>query len=165
MIIFEREVVLFFIRKQIQMKLFSSNNFYIRLIATIVSLLFTSVVFSQSDQAYIALDAMDFFVQMNLSENEVLIDVRSLKEFKKERIPNAILANNSDKLFSITDTLDIEQPLFIYCEEETRSIAACKYLKSRGFNYVYFLHGGITNWKRKNLEVDNSRIRTKRLEQ
>jgi len=96
---------------------------------------------------------------MNLFENEVLIDVRSYKEFRVERINNAILAGNSEELLAITDTLDFEQPLFIYCEEESRSITACSILIGRGFKQIHILKEGIFGWKQQGLAVDNSKIR------
>ena len=128
-------------------------------------LLVACITYSQSkqSQSFVGLEAEEFIIQMGLSDNEILIDVRTLKEYKKERIPDAIFASNSEKLFSITDTLDFEQPLFVYCEEESRSISACNHLKTRGFKYVYFLKDGIIGWKLKNLNTDNTIIKRKRL--
>jgi len=100
---------------------------------------------------------------MKLKENEVLIDVRTVREFQKERIPNALLANNSKILFSITDTLDLEQPLFIYCDDESRSSTACTFMIERGFRNVNLLKEGMIGWKNRNLEIDDSRIRRRYL--
>ena len=146
------------------MRSFLLTQFYLKPGVLLVFFLLPCLASSQSEQihSFVSLEAEEFIIRMNLSENEVLIDVRTVEEFKKERIPNAIPANNSKKLFSITDTLDLEQPLFIYCDEESRSITACKYLQTRGFKYVYFLKDGIVGWKRKNLNVDKTRIKRKK---
>ncbi len=123
--------------------------------------LFSQFTFLQTDQkrSFVELDPHEFYIQMNLTEDEVLIDVRTVKEFQKERLHHAILASNSNVLFSIADTLDLEQPIFIYCEDEARSITACTFLIERGFRNVYMLKEGINGWKRRNLEIDDSRIR------
>ena len=100
---------------------------------------------------------------MNLKENMVLIDVRTVREFQKERIPNALLADNSKVLSNITDTLDLEQPLFIYCDDEARSSTACNLLIEKGFKNVYLLKEGLIGWKIHNLEIDDSRIRRRKI--
>ena len=136
------------------------SSFSISSLLQFAFFLFSHALFSQSDQnrSVIVLDPHQFQIQMNLFENEVLIDVRTYEEFQKERLHKAILASNSKELFSITDTLDLEQPLFIYCDEESRSITACKFLIERGFIHVYFLKDGISGWKKRDLEVDDSRL-------
>ncbi len=128
-------------------------------------LLFSQSTFSQTDQngSFIKLDPNEFYIQMNLKENKVLFDVRTVREFKKERIPDALLAENSKALFSITDTLDLEQPLFIYCDDEARSSTACTFLIERGFKNVYLLKEGLIGWKMYDLQIDNSRIRWKKI--
>ena len=144
---------------------FSFTQFYFRPCVISVFLLLPYIVSSQPEQlqSFIGLDVEEFIIQMNLSENKVLIDVRTIEEFKKERIPDAISASNSEKLFSITDTLDLEQPLFVYCEEESRSISACTLLNFRGFKVVYFLKEGIVGWKLKHLNIDSTRIKRNKL--
>ena len=119
-----------------------------------------SQITEQSD--YTLLNPQEFMIQLNLEQNEVLLDVRSFDEFKKERLPNSLLASNSGQLFSILDTLDIEQPVFIYCEEENRSAVACNYAHKMGFEQIYMLEGGIVNWKKHNLKVDRTKIRRKK---
>ena len=65
------------------------------------------------------------------------------------------------KLFSLTDTLDREQSIFIYCVHTSRSITVCELLKKRGFINVFLLVDGITGWKIQELETDKKRIRKK----
>ena len=104
------------------------------------------------------LDPHEFYIQMHRFSNHVLIDVRTYGEFRKERITNAILARNSEELFRVSDTLDLEQPLFIYCDVESRSITACELLHDKGFKYLYILEEGIIGWKDRDLEMDESRL-------
>ena len=113
--------------------------------------------FQQTDST-VDLSAENFVLHMNLYQNEVLIDVRTQKEYNRERIPNALSASNRKILLALTDTLDLEQPLFIYCEEESRSITACSFLQERGFKYVYMLKDGIIGWKERDFTIDKKKI-------
>ncbi|UCG27900.1 MAG: rhodanese-like domain-containing protein [Bacteroidales bacterium] len=110
-------------------------------------------------QSCLKLDPHEFYIQMKLSPNHVLIDVRTFYEFRRERIPDAILARNSEELFRIADTLDLEQHLFFYCKEDFRSSKACDLLHDKGFVYVYILKEGITGWKKMNLETDKTKLK------
>lgn len=138
--------------------------FCILLFSLLIVIPFPRPAVSQTAQqrSFTKLDPNEFYIQMKLMENDLLIDVRTVREFQKERIPHAILASKSTVLFSIADTLDLEQPIFVYCEDEARSITACNLLIERGFRNVYMLKEGIIGWKIRNLEIDNSRIKRSR---
>ncbi|MBA7566372.1 Thiosulfate sulfurtransferase GlpE [subsurface metagenome] len=120
--------------------------------------------FTQEKQSgdFQEVDVHEFFIQMNLVENEVLIDVREYKEYRKVRIPHAILAPNSSELFRLADTLDFEQPLFVYCDDSNRSTTACALLVEMGFEKVYLLRDGLIAWKKRELHVDIKKLRRKR---
>jgi rhodanese-related sulfurtransferase len=107
------------------------------------------------------LDAHEFFIQMNLVENEVLLDAREYNEYRKGRIPHAISASNSSELFRIADTLDLEQPLFIYCDDSNRSTTACALLTDSGFKKVFLLRDGLIAWKHYGLKLDRKKLRRK----
>ena len=90
-----------------------------------------------SDSIINIVDVEEFIIQMKLHENYILLDVRLWMEFKKGRIPHAILAENSKVLLSISDTLDLDIPLFLYCADNFRSKAAGRSLAEHGFNNIY----------------------------
>lgn len=92
-------------------------------------------------------------MKLNQFGNAVLIDVRTKKEFRKERLPNSILADKKKVLLSIADTLDHEQPLFVYCDEGSRSFTACILLADEGFKKIYNLEDGLIEWKRAGFQV------------
>lgn len=98
-------------------------------------------------QAFKSVDAVEFFIKMQQHDNSVLIDVRTKREYKKERIDNSILAKKKKILLSIADTLDHEQPVFVYCDVGTRSFTACIILTDMGFKNVYNLERGLIEWK------------------
>ena len=77
----------------------------------------------------------------------VILDVRTKKEYRKGHISNSFNAGNSKALTKITDTLDLDQPLLVYCDEGTRSFTACIILKEKGFLNVFNLETGLIGWK------------------
>jgi len=104
-------------------------------------------------------DPEEFYIQMHLHNYHLLIDVRTRIEFRIARIPGAILAEKSNILYSLTDTLDRDIPLFLYCAINTRSLAAAKMLAKKGFNTIFVLEPGFIGWKSAGKEIDKKRVR------
>lgn len=104
------------------------------------------------------LAADPFYIQLNQSVGAVLLDVREEAEYRRERIPQALNAPESDILYAITDTLDREQALFIYCDLEDRSETVASLLQEREFQYIYVLKGGMSAWKKSGLPLDEKRL-------
>lgn len=103
-------------------------------------------------------DPEEFYIQMHLHNYHLLIDVRSRIEYRIARIPNAILAEKSNILYSLTDTLDRDTPLFLYCTIDTRSLSAAKLLAEKGFKIIFVLEPGFSGWKSAGKEVDKKRV-------
>ena len=59
----------------------------------------------------------EFVVQMKLADYPLIIDVREYEEFRKERIPRAVHAENRQVLEAIADTTDPDRSLFVYCSD------------------------------------------------
>ncbi|MCK5822944.1 MAG: rhodanese-like domain-containing protein [Bacteroidales bacterium] len=108
---------------------------------------------------YKNLSAKEFCVFMSADKNSVLIDVSTRKEYKESHITNSFLAENSKKLFVITDTLDFEQAIFVYCEYGDRSKQACKLLIDRGFVHVFNLKKGLVEWEKSGYKIDSTKIK------
>jgi len=115
-----------------------------------------------TDSSIYLVNPEEFYIQMHLHDYHFLIDVRSRLEYRVGRIPGAILAEKSIKLFSFTDTLDRDTPLFLYCAINTRSHAAAELLAEKGFKYIYVLEPGIAGWKSAGKEVDKKRLKRNR---
>ena len=115
--------------------------------------------FSQSSQKhkYKNLSPKDFYIFMSAYKNSVLIDVSTEKEYQELRIPNSCLASNSTQLFVITDTLDFDQAIFVYCEYGDRSKQACKLLIKKGFKNVINLKGGLIEWMKLGYKIDSTK--------
>lgn len=115
----------------------------------------------ESDTILNIVNAEDFIIQMKLHENNTLIDVRTWMEYKKGRIPGAILAETNNVLFSITDTMDFDRPLFLYCATNFRSKSAGRLLAERGFKNIYILEPGFYGWRAAGKEIDKSKPKRK----
>lgn len=95
-----------------------------------------------------AISSGDFnaFVENNRTESYQIVDVRTPKEFMKDRIPGAI-SIPLDDLLEDYSKVDVNRKVFVYSDEEHRSIVACQWLNSRGMKTVCYLEKGIRGWK------------------
>ena len=109
-----------------------------------------------------SLDAKDFSIRMQTYENLLLIDTRTFEEFAEARMPGAILVESTSKLAEMADSLDLDRPIFLYCENNQRSPVACQVLCEMGFRNVYNLKGGLNEWRFFNYKLDKEKIRKKR---
>jgi rhodanese-related sulfurtransferase len=88
-------------------------------------------------------------------EDGVVLDVRSIAEFKDGHIVNAIniplngLGNNLKQLEKHRD-----KPIVAVCRSGSRSNSACKLLRKQGFENVKNLRGGMMAWENASLPVN-----------
>ena len=108
------------------------------------------------------LNADEFYITMQSCEYPLVIDTRSTREFRRDRIPGAILVKTRSELDKMGDSLDLDQPLFLYCEGGYRSRVACRILCKRGFRNVYNLREGLIEWRLSPYPLDRKRIPRKR---
>jgi len=87
-------------------------------------------------------------------EDGLVLDVRSMAEFKDGHILNAEnvplngLNNNLKKLEKYKS-----RPIIAVCRSGSRSGAACNALRKAGFEQVFNLRGGMMAWESANLPV------------
>jgi len=100
-----------------------------------------------------AIDPLGATAMIN-HENAVVLDVRSMAEFKDGHIVNAIniplngLGNNVKQLEKHRG-----KPIVAVCRSGSRSGAACSLLRKHGFENVKNLRGGMMAWESANLPV------------
>jgi thioredoxin 1 len=100
------------------------------------------------------LSAQEFEARIKEHKNPTILDVRTPGEYAKGYIEYAINYDwNGFDFNKQIENLDKTEPLFIYCLGGGRSSAAVEKLLSNGFEQVYELTGGITNWNAANLPV------------
>jgi Rhodanese-related sulfurtransferase len=118
---------------------------------TLYSVIFATVVSCQSQQ-----DATITRVDKETIKAEVigkdvqLVDVRTPEEYNAGHIDDAInfdLSNRAAFLKQI-ETMDKEQPVYVYCMIGSRSAYAAKILRSKGFTKIYDYSGGYDDWRK-----------------
>jgi len=89
-------------------------------------------------------------------EDMQLVDVRTPSEYLEGHVPNAqnidFLDENFDKQIQ---SLDKSKPIIVYCKSGGRSAKCASKLAALGFEKIYDLEGGFSQWEFKGLEVEN----------
>ena len=101
----------------------------------------------------------EFYLNIKSTDVPLIIDARTWKEYRKDRIHGAILTESSISLKSVVDSFDMEQALFVYCDDNQRSTAACSFLRDWGYTNVSELAGGMMAWKLSSYEIDTEKIK------
>ncbi len=78
-----------------------------------------------------------------INNGAVLIDVRSVEEFNREHIPNAV---NIPLEQISTINYDKNTSIIVYCQTGIRSKEAADTLSKMGYTSLYNLDGGLLNW-------------------
>ena len=78
-------------------------------------------------------------------ENLLLLDVREPEEYRRCRLPKALLVPLSEFSSRVLE-LDRRRPIVVYCHHGIRSSFATSYLRRAGFRQVRNLAGGIEAW-------------------
>ena len=94
------------------------------------------------------LDQGEWLLKFNQIKNSKIIDVRTPQEFQEFRIPeseNIDFYDPQNFIKKIT-LLDKDAAYFLYCKSGVRSYNSCIIMKDMGFENVYNLIGGISNW-------------------
>ncbi len=96
---------------------------------------------------YEVLATSDFVAKIASAPDAHLIDVRTPEEFSNGAIPNAQNINYYDADFKAQmKALDNSKPIFLYCAKGGRSGKASQICKALGFQEIYDLKGGYTDY-------------------
>lgn len=83
------------------------------------------------------------------TNNTVLLDVRTKKEYRDGHIPGSILIDfNADDFDKELAKLDKNKTYLVHCAAGGRSARACKKMDQLGFKKVYNLQGGMGAWEK-----------------
>lgn len=103
---------------------------------------------------YIQPDVLDSLMQ--LSDDYVLLDIRTKEEFQVSQIKGARLIEFENFSLDQVNDLDKKNKVIVYCSVGYRSEKIGEALLSAGFNDVYNLYGGIFKWVNEGREVVTS---------
>lgn len=114
-------------------------------------IVFTSVVSCQSQQdktiSRVDKDAIKAEV---IGKDVQLVDVRTPGEYRAGHIDDAVNfdLSNRNAFMKQIETLDKDQPVYLYCLVGSRSAYAAKILRDKGFTKIYDYSGGYNDWVR-----------------
>ena len=91
--------------------------------------------------------------KLGKDQNAFLLDVRSEEEYEESSIPNSKLLNirEPQSFMDGLQDLDKSKNYYVYCHSGVRSVQACQIMKTFGFNNLYNLLGGISEWTGKKI--------------
>lgn len=113
---------------------------------------------NSSKYCYKNIDSDEFNLLIE-TRDVILLDVRTMKEFRKERILYSKLVSNKESLEFILKDLEKTVEILVYCEVGDRSATAAEIICNElQFKYVFNLSGGINNWKSNGYSTDKSKI-------
>ena len=78
-----------------------------------------------------------------INSGAVLIDVRTVDEYNREHIPNAVNIP-LDQIDTVA--YDKDTKIIVYCQSGMRSRQAVQTLLDMGYTNLYDLDGGLLNW-------------------
>lgn len=88
-----------------------------------------------------------------VDEGALLLDVRTVGEFRGGHVPNAvnIPVERPNTLAERWDELPRNRAIVVYCQTGRRSVKASELLAERGFTEVYNVIGGYERWTSEGL--------------
>lgn len=88
------------------------------------------------------------FQRLIKKKNTVLLDVRTIEEYKAGHIPNSAQIDvlKKDEFKTNLNGLDKNKTYLVYCRSGKRSKEAMRIMKELGFNRLYDLEGGFSKW-------------------
>lgn len=103
---------------------------------------------------YEELSASDFKKKLSSSQDYILVDVRTPKEYEKGHIANALNISYFGSEFKTSiEKLPKDKLVFMYCQTQHRSPLASKYMKKKGFTHIIDLSGGFMKWENNNMPI------------
>jgi len=95
-----------------------------------------------------SLPAKEFAERVRTTPGAVVLDVRTPGEFQGGHLKNAVNVDwNGDDFAGNTSSWKPSTPLYVYCLAGSRSAAAARDLRSRGYTNVVELEGGMMKWR------------------
>ena len=104
-----------------------------------------------------------FFQEKVVGKEVQLVDVRTQEEYESGHIDDALNYNIIDKktFLEQIETLNKEEPVYLYCRMGGRSNRAAELMKGKGFTQVFDYSGGYNDWMGVNAGVPRDQISKK----
>ncbi len=111
-------------------------------------LLLFSFSCKKSTSSEITIIDKDFLLDEVVGKNVQLVDVRTQEEYESGHIEGAINFNviNNETFLEQIDSLNKDEPVYLYCKMGGRSNRAAQLLKDQGFTRIYDYSAGYNDW-------------------
>jgi rhodanese-related sulfurtransferase len=106
----------------------------------------------------------DFYSDMKLKPEIMIIDVRSKDEFRAERIEGAVNIPVDKLPCRKAKKISRETVIYLYCKSGVRSCSAESKFNNMGFKHVFSLENGLNFWEKSGLPVICGRKAIRRTE-
>ena len=107
-------------------------------------LIFYSCQIFESTEIIVISDAELIEIQ---DTDYILVDVRTIEEYKSGHIQDAIHFDFYSELFQKEIlSIDKSSSIVLYCRTQNRSAKTANYLKENGYKEIAVLEGGISKW-------------------
>ena len=123
-----------------------------------------SVVQDTNTFKCITISKDDFYSDMKLKPEIMIIDVRSKDEFLAERIEGAVNIPVDKLPCRKAKKISRETVIYLYCKSGVRSCTAESKFNDMGFKHVFSLGNGIIYWEKSGLPVVSGRKGIRRTE-
>lgn len=111
-----------------------------------IAILLTGCSEHSEGGSYMEISVSEAIEMMETEKDYIILDVRTIEEYKEGHIPNAICVPNETIGENAMEELpDKEQVIFVYCRSGNRSKQAATKLAEQGYTNVYEF-GGIIDW-------------------
>jgi thiosulfate sulfurtransferase len=96
-------------------------------------------------------DALDMIQQ----GSAILVDIRDAQAFMHSHAKTARHLTN-DSITQLMSEIDFEQPVLVMCYHGVSSQGAAQYLVNQGYEDVYSIDGGFSEWECANYPIETA---------
>ncbi len=130
---------------------FAGNNLMLVAAFVVVLTMLISTEYSRATRGFDDISPTEATRLLN-HENTLMLDIRTIGEHRQGHIIDSkhVPTGELNTRLSELDKYKNDH-VVAYCRSGNRSVAACRILKSNGFENVYNLGGGIMAWEGANL--------------
>lgn len=98
---------------------------------------------------------VEFYDQLRQAKTNVVLDVRTRREYEEGHIPGAVLLDfNSPDFGKELAKLDKNKTYLVHCAVGGRSAKAARKMEEMGFQRVFNLLGGMRAWEKAGKPVE-----------
>jgi rhodanese-related sulfurtransferase len=95
---------------------------------------------------YETLACEELYRRLAMGEPVVVLDVRTLSEYRERHIPGSLLIPLHQLERRVREVPNSGTPVAVLCEHGIRGVSACRFLAEHGIGPLYNVDGGLSAW-------------------